>query len=270
MKNSEVYHFMFCEDTWDAKNPAKPFVCELLAKSIPFLFVSSISSFEIFLNKYFDEEDTITIWIHHQANHKKTDEFGRFLGETIGDDLIRKFPNVKFKYISRDPEHPLKSKDKNNTLVIFSNEIYDEINNPSNWQKISDFRKVNTTTEAQLPKEQSQERSVASTIGNVTNYGTLTIQQATSGESTTQSIEIKEQQLTNTLTQQGVSQEDIKELLLILKSDNHDKEIKKIGDKTESWIKKMINKAKNGSWAIAIGAAGKLLADAIKLYLGWA
>lgn len=267
MKN-EVYHFVFCEDYWETNNPSKPFVYELLKKSIPFLFVSSIPSFEIFLNKYFDDDDKITVWIHHQANHKKTDEFGRFLGESIGDDLIGKYPKLKFKYISRDAEHPSKSNDTNKTPVIFSNDIIKEIDNPTNFQKISDFKAKSKILEMSKTKEKDSNPNINIHIEN--KDGTVNVPfNYASGKDITQSNEIKVKQLADTLTKEGVAPEDIEELKGILGIDNPNEENQFFGDKTNSWIQKMIDKAKSGTWAITVGAAGKLLADAIKIYYGW-
>jgi len=65
-----------------------------------------------------------------------------------------------------------------------------------------------------------------------------------------------------------INQADIDELKEILKSENPDAENKKLGVKANNWISKMVGKCLDGSWAIGIGAAGKLLADAIKHYYG--
>ncbi|MDQ6764252.1 MAG: hypothetical protein M3015_16715 [Bacteroidota bacterium] len=70
------------------------------------------------------------------------------------------------------------------------------------------------------------------------------------------------------LQNNNVSQDDINELKEIVESEEPDIENKRLGDKANGWISKMVNKSLNGSWAIGIGAAGKLLADAIKYYFG--
>lgn len=66
-----------------------------------------------------------------------------------------------------------------------------------------------------------------------------------------------------------VSDDDINELNGILKEEKPDHDTKEHGPKVKAWITKMLGKAKDGSWAIAIGAAGKLLADGLKWYNGW-
>jgi hypothetical protein len=65
-----------------------------------------------------------------------------------------------------------------------------------------------------------------------------------------------------------VSQADINELKEILTSEDADLQNNKLGEKSNTWITKMISKCLDGTWAIGIGAAGKLLADAIKSYYG--
>lgn len=65
-----------------------------------------------------------------------------------------------------------------------------------------------------------------------------------------------------------VAQSDINELKEILKNEVPDRENNRLGQKTNGWIAKMVNKCLDGTWSIGIGAAGKLLADAIKHYNG--
>lgn len=85
------------------------------------------------------------------------------------------------------------------------------------------------------------------------------------------SINIKSgnfEDLREVLKRNNVSDEDISELKEIVEKEKPDIENKKLGDKTNGWISKMVNKCLQGTWQIGIGAAGKLLADAIKLYYG--
>ena len=70
------------------------------------------------------------------------------------------------------------------------------------------------------------------------------------------------------LTRNNVADSDIAELKTIIESENPDTENNRLGEKTNGWIAKMVNKCLDGSWAIGIGAAGKLLADGIKAYYG--
>jgi hypothetical protein len=75
--------------------------------------------------------------------------------------------------------------------------------------------------------------------------------------------------LKDLLKRNNVSEEDILELQKIVENETPGVENKKLGAKTNGWISKMVSKCLDGSWAIGIGAAGKLLADGIKAYYGW-
>lgn len=135
---TNVFNFVFCEDRIIHEDEFEPFVYEMLQTNIPFLFVTDVPGFNIYLNK-FSKNQVVTVWVHHQANHLKTDKFGRYLGEKIGAELIDSYPNLKFKYITRAPNHPAKSDDKKKTPIILLNDIYQEIKDPNNFQRISDF-----------------------------------------------------------------------------------------------------------------------------------
>lgn len=85
-------------------------------------------------------------------------------------------------------------------------------------------------------------------------------------------IQIKQgsfDELSDLLKRNNVSDEDILELKNIVENETPDAENKTLGSKTNGWISKMVGKCLDGSWAIGIGAAGKLLADGIKAYYGW-
>jgi hypothetical protein len=77
------------------------------------------------------------------------------------------------------------------------------------------------------------------------------------------------EELKNLLANNNVSEVDINELQSILDKEQPDTETEIFGTETNGWISKMVNKCLDGSWAIGIGAAGKLLADGIKAYHGW-
>lgn len=65
-----------------------------------------------------------------------------------------------------------------------------------------------------------------------------------------------------------IDKKEIDEISSIVKEEEPDKENKRFGQKTNDWIKKMIDKALNGTWQVGIGAAGTILAEAIKSYYG--
>lgn len=74
--------------------------------------------------------------------------------------------------------------------------------------------------------------------------------------------------LKNLLIRNNVSEQDIDELKEIVETEKPDTGNKTLGSKANGWIAKMVGKCLDGTWAIGIGAAGKLLADGIKAYYG--
>jgi len=84
-------------------------------------------------------------------------------------------------------------------------------------------------------------------------------------------IQVKEgdfNDLKDLLIRNNVSNQDIDELKEIVETEKPDTENKTLGSKANEWIAKMVSKCLDGTWAIGIGAAGKLLADGIKAYYG--
>ena len=74
--------------------------------------------------------------------------------------------------------------------------------------------------------------------------------------------------LVNHLKDIGLNEEDTSEIVNIIDSENPDFKNEKFGVKVNTWIAKMIGKTIDGSWNVGIGAAGTLLAEAIKKYYG--
>lgn len=66
----------------------------------------------------------------------------------------------------------------------------------------------------------------------------------------------------------GLRKEDVTELSEIIDTEKPNFENKIFGRKVNNWTQKMLSKALDGSWNIGLGAAGSLLAEAIKLYYG--
>jgi len=71
------------------------------------------------------------------------------------------------------------------------------------------------------------------------------------------------------LAANNIEDSDIQELTSIIDRDNTAIKEQKFGETVNSWIKKMLGKAVDGSWKISLGVAGKLLTDAITSYYGW-
>lgn len=66
----------------------------------------------------------------------------------------------------------------------------------------------------------------------------------------------------------GLSKTDTAELVEIIDTEEPNFENKTFGQKVNNWTQKMLGKALDGSWNIGIGAAGNLIAEAIKAYYG--
>lgn len=75
-------------------------------------------------------------------------------------------------------------------------------------------------------------------------------------------------ELQNQLLNNGVSSSDTAELLEIIDTEEPNLDNGKFGEKVNTWTTKMLSKALDGSWNIAIGSAGSLLAELIKAYYG--
>lgn len=74
--------------------------------------------------------------------------------------------------------------------------------------------------------------------------------------------------LEKSLAEAKVPNGDIAELLALVDVDDHNLKTKSFGEKTEKWIDNMVRKAVSGTWQTSIGAAGGLLTEVLKNYLG--
>lgn len=105
----------------------------------------------------------------------------------------------------------------------------------------------------------------SSVFGNNTtvivgNHNTQTVTNVTQGNF---------EDLKRLLSENGVANEDVIELEAIIDNDDPDFEKKQYGTKVKAWMSKMLSKAMDGGWKIGLGAAGKLLADGVKMYYGF-
>lgn len=66
----------------------------------------------------------------------------------------------------------------------------------------------------------------------------------------------------------GLSDADTTELIDIIDTEEPNFDNKTFGQKVNTWTHKMLGKALDGSWNIGIGAAGSLIAEAVKTYYG--
>jgi len=74
--------------------------------------------------------------------------------------------------------------------------------------------------------------------------------------------------LSKVLRDNGIQDADVQDLKSAIQTDGQPKSAQGFGPKVSTWIASMIQKAAQGSWQIAIGAAGTLLAEAISKYYG--
>jgi hypothetical protein len=75
-------------------------------------------------------------------------------------------------------------------------------------------------------------------------------------------------ELSKRLRKGGVREEDIIELVQFIDEEEPNLVNNTFGEKVNLWTKKMIGKALDGTWNIGIGAAGSLIAEAVKAYYG--
>lgn len=74
--------------------------------------------------------------------------------------------------------------------------------------------------------------------------------------------------LQKSLIENGVSKEDISELLKIIDTEVPNEKTLTFGSKVNIWLSKMFAKALDGSWEIGIATAGGILAEVIQRYYG--
>lgn len=77
--------------------------------------------------------------------------------------------------------------------------------------------------------------------------------------------------LSELLSKQGISDEDIKSLKKAIENDKKavNNEQKEYGPKVKKWIQLMFSKAVDGIWQIKLNVAGNLLSTALNNYYGW-
>ncbi len=76
------------------------------------------------------------------------------------------------------------------------------------------------------------------------------------------------ERLKKELSQQGIDNVDIAEITEIVKIEKPDNENDRLGEKSNGWISKIINKSLNGVGKIATGISSNILATLIKQYYG--
>jgi hypothetical protein len=72
--------------------------------------------------------------------------------------------------------------------------------------------------------------------------------------------------LNETLIRYGIEQKDVNELLTILKMERPDENHAQPGDYAQTWINKIVKKAKDGIGNISLGITASMLAQCIMKY----
>jgi len=67
----------------------------------------------------------------------------------------------------------------------------------------------------------------------------------------------------------SIEPKDLDHLAEALKQDKLPQDSQGFGDRVSQWIGYMTSKAASGTWKVGVGAAGDLLASAIRMYYGW-
>jgi hypothetical protein len=78
----------------------------------------------------------------------------------------------------------------------------------------------------------------------------------------------KTDEVVTLLKEHGVKEDDISEIIEIFTNESPDYENKTPGKRATEWMKKMLGKSLDGSWDIAVGAAGDLLSNLISNFYG--
>ncbi len=143
-----------------------------------------------------------------------------------------------------------------NNLLDFMLKIDSEFGNITEIEELK-------TKKAQITSIMNHTIINTSGDGNVVNTGEKAKISATINIS-----KDNKEELTKHLEDIGLSKEDTSELVEILDVEQPDFKKKIFGQKVNGWTQKMLGKALDGSWNVGIGAAGTLLAEAIKSYYG--
>lgn len=201
--------------------------------------------------------------LESMANEKKTSEIGHiFPAEIIAvwQRNIRRVGNPNFQLLSANKTVSI--------TVVF--QIISAVRS-----KLLDFMlklddEFGNLTEIDDLKNNNQKITTIMSQTIITNTGDGNILNAGDSSKIEANITINKgdkNALAEKLKESGIENADIDELLAILdieKSMHNGK----FGAKTNSWIKKMIGKALEGSWQVGVGAGGTLLAEAIQAFLG--
>lgn len=143
-----------------------------------------------------------------------------------------------------------------NNLLDFMLKIDSEFGNITEIEELKTKQEQITTIMTQTIINTSGDGNVVNTGNKAKITATITINKG------------DKEQLVKHLQEIGLSEEETSELTEIIDKEEPNYINKTFGEKVNGWTQKMLGKALNGTWEIGVGAAGSLLAEAIKMYYG--
>ncbi len=143
-----------------------------------------------------------------------------------------------------------------NNLLDFMLKIDSEFGNITEIEELKTKKKEIATIMNQTIINNTGDGNVVNTGDKATITSTITISKG------------NKEELSKHLQDIGLTTDDTNELIQVIDTEEPDFEKKTFGKAVNSWTQKMLGKALDGSWNIGIGAAGNLIAEAIKTYYG--
>lgn len=141
-----------------------------------------------------------------------------------------------------------------NSLLDFMLKIDSEFGNISEIEELKTKKNEISTIMSQTIINNSGDGNILNTGDAAKIDATITITKGNKDE------------LSSHLRETGAEEVDIEELMRVI--DQEEPKTDTFSPQVNSWIQKMIGKALEGTWKVGIGAAGGLLASAIKMYYG--
>jgi hypothetical protein len=132
----------------------------------------------------------------------------------------------------------------------------------------SEFGNITEIEEFSTKKEEIAKIMNNTIINNTGNNNIVNTGEKANITSTINISKGSKKELAQHLQDNGLTHDDVTQLIEIIDSEEPNFENNTFGQKVNSWTHKMLGKALDGSWNVGIGAAGNLIAEAIKTYYG--
>lgn len=143
-----------------------------------------------------------------------------------------------------------------NNLLDFMLKIDSEFGNITEIEELKTKTKEIATIMNQTIINNSGDGNVVNTGNKAKISSTITISKG------------NKEALSKHLQDIGLTKDDTDELVQVIDCEEPDYEKTTFGQKVNAWTQKMLGKALDGSWNVGVGAAGNLIAEAIKNYYG--